>query len=193
MPQLPSREDALALMHRHVQSESLRRHMYAVEAACRAYARRWGEDEELYGLAGLLHDFDYEEHPDRHPLAGEPILREQGYPDEVVRAILSHYADRTGVQPESKLQRTLCACDEITGLITAAALVRPSRSVMDLEARSVLKKMKDKAFAAGVDRDDVRRAAEELGVELSEHVQFVIDAMRTVAPALGLQGTPVSA
>ncbi|HEX6747897.1 MAG TPA: HD domain-containing protein [Longimicrobium sp.] len=193
MPQLPSREDALALMHRHVQSESLRRHMYAVEAACRAYARRWGEDEELYGLAGLLHDFDYEEHPDHHPLAGEPILREQGYPDEVVSAILSHYAARTGVEPETKLQRTLCACDEITGLITAAALVRPSRSVMDLEARSVLKKMKDKAFAAGVDRDDVRRAAEELGVELSEHVQFVIDAMRTVAPALGLQGTPVSA
>jgi putative nucleotidyltransferase with HDIG domain len=189
MPQLPSREDALALMHRHVRSESLRRHMYAVEAACRAYARRWGENEETYGLAGLLHDFDYEEHPDRHPLVGEPILREAGYPDEVVQAILSHYAERTGVKPETRLQRTLHACDEITGLITAAALVRPSRSVMDLEAKSVLKKMKDRAFAAGVDREDVRRAAEDLGVELAEHVQFVIEAMRTVAPQLGLAGS----
>ena len=193
MPDAPSREDALALMHRHVRSESLRRHMYAVEAACRAYARRWGEDEETYGLAGLLHDFDYEEHPDQHPLAGEPILREAGYPDAVVRAILSHYASRTGVQPESKLERTLHACDEITGLITAAALVRPSRSVMDLEAKSVLKKMKDRAFAAGVDREEVRKAAEELGVDLTEHVQFVIEAMRGVAPELGLQGSETPA
>ncbi|HEU4559178.1 MAG TPA: HD domain-containing protein [Longimicrobium sp.] len=189
MPQLPSREQALALMHQHVQSESLRRHMYSVEAACRAYARRWNEDEELYGLAGLLHDFDYEEHPDEHPLHGSPILRERGYPEEVVRAILSHYPARTGVTPETRLERTLRACDEITGLITAAALVRPSRSVMDLEAKSVIKKMKDKAFAAGVDRDDVRKAAEELGVELNEHVQFVIEAMRTVAPELGLAGS----
>ena len=189
MPQLPSREDALALMHQHVQSESLRRHMYSVEAACRAYARRWGEDEEAYGLAGLLHDYDYEEHPAEHPLHGAAELRERGYPEVVVRAILSHYATRTGVQPESKLERTLHACDEITGLVTAAALVRPSRSVMDLEAKSVLKKMKDKAFAAGVDREELRRAAEELGVDLAEHVQFVIDAMRTVAPELGLAGT----
>jgi putative nucleotidyltransferase with HDIG domain len=189
MPQLPSREDALALMHQHVQSESLRRHMYSVEAACRAYARRFGEDEALYGLAALLHDYDYEEHPDEHPLAGVAELRERGYPEEVVRAILSHYTVRTGVKPESKLERTLHACDEITGLVTAAALVRPSRSVMDLEARSVLKKMKDKAFAAGVDREEVRRAAEELGVDLAEHVQFEIEAMRAVAPELGLAGT----
>lgn len=189
MPQLPSREDALALMHQHVQSESLRRHMYSVEAACRAYARRFGEDEALYGLAALLHDYDYEEHPDEHPLAGVAELRERGYPEEVVQAILSHYTVRTGVKPESKLERTLHACDEITGLVTAAALVRPSRSVMDLEARSVLKKMKDKAFAAGVDREEVRRAAEELGVDLAEHVQFVIEAMRAVAPELGLAGT----
>lgn len=189
MPQLPSREEALALMHQHVQSESLRRHMYSVEAACRAYARRWGDDEEPYGLAGLLHDYDYEEHPDEHPLHGAAELRERGYPEAVVRAILSHYATRTGVQPESQLERTLHACDEITGLVTAAALVRPSRSVMDLEARSVLKKMKDKAFAAGVDREEVRRAAEALGVDLAEHVQFVIEAMRTVAPELGLAGT----
>ncbi|HKP77121.1 MAG TPA: HD domain-containing protein [Longimicrobiaceae bacterium] len=189
MPQLPTRDDALALMHQHVQSESLRRHMYSVEAACRAYARRWGEDEEPYGLAGLLHDYDYEEHPDEHPLFGITELRERGYPEVVVHAILSHYPTRTGVTPETKLERTLHACDEITGLVTAAALVRPSRSVMDLEARSVLKKMKDKAFAAGVDRDELRRAAEELGVDLAEHVQFVIEAMRSVAPELGLAGS----
>jgi putative nucleotidyltransferase with HDIG domain len=186
----PSRADALALMHEHVQSESLRRHMYSVEAACRAYAREWGEDEETYGLAGLLHDFDYEAHPDEHPLFGADVLREKGYPEKVVRAVLSHYAARTGVQPESRLERTLHACDEITGLITAAALVRPSRSVMDLEAKSVLKKMKDRAFAAGVDRDEVRSAAEALGVELAEHVQFVIEAMRGVADELGLAGQP---
>lgn len=185
---LPARDDALALMHQYVASESLRRHMYAVEAACRAYARKFGEDEELYGSAGLLHDFDYEKYPDEHPLHGVAVLRERGYPDEVVHAIQAHYAARTGVHPETLLDRTLHACDEITGLITAAALVRPSRSVMDLEAKSVLKKMKDKQFAAGVDRDDVRRAADELGVELAEHVTFVIHAMRTVAPALGLAG-----
>jgi putative nucleotidyltransferase with HDIG domain len=185
---LPSRDDALALMHQHVQSESLRRHMYAVEAACRAYAGRFGEDEELYGLAGLLHDFDYEEFPDEHPLRGVEMLRERGYPDELLHAVQAHYAARTGVHPETRLDRTLHACDEITGLVTAAALVRPSRSVMDLEARSVLKKMKDRQFAAGVDRDDVRRAAEELGVDLAEHVEFVIQAMRGVAPQLGLSG-----
>jgi putative nucleotidyltransferase with HDIG domain len=194
MSQLPSRDEALALMHQHVRSESLRRHMYSVEAACRAYARRFGEDEALYGLTGLLHDFDYEEHPDRHPLVGAEILRERGYPEALVQAILSHYADRTGVQPGSRLERTLCACDEITGLVTAAALVRPSRSVMDLEAKSVLKKMKDRAFAAGVDREEVRKAAEHLGVELSEHVQFVIEAMRTIAPELGMgAGEPAPA
>lgn len=188
MTALPSRDDALALMHEHVQSESLRRHMYAVEAACRAYARTFREDEEAYGLAGLLHDFDYERWPDEHPLRGAGMLRERGYPEEIVRAILAHYASRTGVAPESRMERTLHACDEITGLITAAALVRPSRSVMDLEAKSVIKKMKDKQFAAGVDRDDVRHAARELGVELADHVQFVIEAMRGVAPALGLAG-----
>jgi putative nucleotidyltransferase with HDIG domain len=184
----PSRTDALALMHEHVQSESLRRHMYSVEAACRAYAREWGEDEETYGLAGLLHDFDYEAHPDEHPLFGADVLREKGYPEKVVRAVLSHYAARTGVQPESRLERTLHACDEITGLITAAALVRPSRSVMDLEAKSVLKKMKDRAFAAGVDREEVESSARELGVDLKEHIQFVIEAMREIAPELGLDG-----
>ncbi|HEX5725745.1 MAG TPA: HD domain-containing protein [Longimicrobiaceae bacterium] len=188
MPALPSRDDALALVHAHVDSLSLRRHMYAVEAACRAYARRFGEDEALYGVTGLVHDFDYERFPDEHPLPGVRILREQGYPEEVAHAVLAHNAPRTGVHPETLLDRTLYACDEITGLITAAALVRPSRSLADLEARSVLKKMKDRAFAAGVDREEVHRAAGLLGVELPEHVDFVIGAMRTVAGELGLAG-----
>jgi putative nucleotidyltransferase with HDIG domain len=185
---MPTREEALQLMHEHVASESLRRHMYSVEAACVAYARRFGEDESLFGLAGLLHDFDYERWPEEHPIRGVEMLRERGYPEAVTHAIQAHYSTRTGVRPETLLDRTLWACDEITGLITAAALVRPSRSVMDLEAKSVIKKMKDRAFAAGVDRDEVRHAAEALGVELAEHVQFVIEAMRGVAPALGLAG-----
>jgi putative nucleotidyltransferase with HDIG domain len=186
MATLPSRADTLALMHEHVESESLRRHMYAVEAACRSYAREFGEDEELFGLAGLIHDFDYERWPEEHPLAGVEILRERGYPEELLHAVLAHYAERTGVKPESLLDRTLCACDEVTGLVTAAALVRPSRSVMDLEAKSVMKKFKDRAFAAGVNREEVELAAKELGVDLKEHVQFVIGAMRGVAGTLGL-------
>jgi putative nucleotidyltransferase with HDIG domain len=188
MSTLPPRADALALMHRHVRGESLRRHMYAVEAACRAYARRFGEDEELYGLAGLLHDLDYEGHPDRHPLVAVELLRGLGYPQELLDAVLAHFPERTSVRPETLLERTLHACDEITGLITAAALVRPSRSVNDLEARSVLKKMKDRAFAAGVDRDELRAAATLLGEEFDEHVAFVIVAMRGVAADLGLAG-----
>ena len=185
----PSRHEALALMHEWVANESLRRHMYAVEAAMRAYARRTGADEELYGVAGLIHDFDYERHPDEHPVPGAEILRERGYPDEVVRAVLAHgYPSRTDVAPESALDRTLRACDEVTGLITAAALVRPSRSVMDLEAKSVVKKFKDRAFAAGVDRAEVEHAAADLGVDLKEHIQFVIEAMRGIAAPLGLAG-----
>lgn len=188
MPSLPSRISALSLVHQYVDSESLRRHMYSVEAAMRAYARKFGEDEDLYGITGLVHDFDYEKRPDEHPLPGAEILRENDYPEEVVQAVLSHNPPRTGVQPETRLDKTLHACDEITGLITAAALVRPSRSVMDLEAKSVMKKFKDRAFAAGVDREDVREAAEALGVDLKEHVQFVIEAMRGVAGELGLGG-----
>ncbi|HEV2148406.1 MAG TPA: HD domain-containing protein [Longimicrobiaceae bacterium] len=188
MAQLPPREESGALMHAHVQSESLRRHMYSVEAACRAYARRFGEDEELFGAAGLLHDFDYEEHPDEHPLYGARILRERGYPEELVHAVEAHYAARTGVQPETLLDRTLWACDEITGLVTAAALVRPSKSIMDLEASSVLKKFKDRAFAAGVSREEVQHAVELLGEDLKEHTQFVIEAMRGIAGELGLEG-----
>jgi len=189
--ELPSRDAALALMHRYVESESLRRHMYSVEAACRAYARKFGEDEELYGLAGLLHDFDYEQRPDEHPLPGAEILREEGYPEVLVHAVLAHgYPERTDTPPTTLLDRTLRACDEITGLITAAALVRPSRSVMDLEAKSVMKKMKDRAFAAGVSREDVHGGAQALGVDLKEHTQFVIEAMRGIAAELGLAGTP---
>jgi len=185
---IPPRDQALALVHEHVASESLRRHMYSVEAACRAYGRRFGEDQDLFGLAGLVHDFDYERFPDQHPLPGVEMLRERGYPAAVLQAVLAHNSPRTGVQPDSLLDRTLFACDEVTGLITAAALVRPNRSVMDLEAKSVMKKFKDRAFAAGVNRQDVQHGAELLGVDLREHVQFVIEAMRTVAPQLGLEG-----
>jgi putative nucleotidyltransferase with HDIG domain len=173
-------------MHQYVESESLRRHMYSVEAACRAYARKFGEDEELFGLAGLVHDFDYEKRPDEHPLPGAEILREEGYPEEVVHAVLAHYSARSGVEPESVLDRTLHACDEVTGLITAAALVRPSRSVMDLESKSVMKKFKDRAFAAGVDREEVEHSVREFGVDLKEHIQFVIEAMRGIARELGM-------
>jgi putative nucleotidyltransferase with HDIG domain len=176
-------------MHRYVDSESLRRHMYSVEAACRAYARKFGADEELYGITGLVHDFDYEKRPDEHPLPGAEILREEGFPEELVHAVLAHgYPTRSHVEPTTTLDRTLRACDEITGLITAAALVRPSRSVMDLEAKSVIKKMKDRAFAAGVDRTEIRENVDQLGVDLKEHVQFVIEAMRGIADELGLGG-----
>lgn len=182
---VPSRKDALALVHEYVDSESLRRHMLAVEAAMRAYARKLGEDEEVFGITGLIHDFDYEKWPDEHPLPGVEVLRERGYPEEIVHAVLAHNSARTGVEPVTVLDRTLRACDEITGLITAAALVRPSKSVMDLEARSVLKKFKDRAFAAGVDREEVREAGEAFGVDLREHIQLVIEAMRGIAEELG--------
>jgi predicted hydrolase (HD superfamily) len=183
------RSDALALMHDWVASESLRRHMYSVEAAMRAYARKNGADEELYGITGLVHDFDYEKNPDEHPVPGAAVLAERGYPEALVHAVLAHgYPARSDVPPETDLDRTLRACDEVTGLITAAALVRPSRSLSDLEAKSVLKKFKDTAFAAGVDREDVRNSCEELGVDLAEHIQFIIEAMRTIAPELGLAG-----
>jgi len=189
MATAPSRAEVLELMHEWVESESLRRHMYSVEAAMRAYARKLGEDEDLFGITGLIHDFDYEKEPDRHPVPGAELLRSRGYPDTLVHAVLAHgYPSRTEVRPETVLDRALRACDEVTGLITAAALVRPSRSVADLEAKSVMKKFKDRAFAAGVDREEVTHAAEELGVDLKEHVQFVIEAMRDVAPDLGLAG-----
>ena len=184
-----SRDDAWALVTEHTQSESLRKHMLAVEAAVRGYARLWGEDEEDWGVVALLHDFDYERWPDQtnHPFRGVEILKGRGYPEWVTRAILSH-ADYSGVPRESKLEKALYACDEMSGFVTAAALVRPSKSVLDLEAGSVLKRMKDKAFARAVNRDDLRRGAEELGLPLGEHVGNVIMFLRVQAEPLGLKG-----
>lgn len=191
MARLPSRDEALALVHEHTESENLRKHMYAVEAAMRDYAAKYGEDPERWGVTGLLHDFDYErwpnhEHaPDRgHPTAGVEILRERGVPEDVCRAILAH-ADYTAVEAETRMARTLRAVDELTGFIVACALVRPN-GISDLEPRSVKKKMKDRSFAAGVDREQMRRACEELGEEFTEHVRFVIDSMRGISDRLGL-------
>ena len=184
-----SRDEAWALVTEHTQSESLRKHMLAVEAAVRGDARLWGEDEEDWGVVALLHDFDYERWPDQtnHPFRGVEILKGRGYPEWVTRAILSH-ADYSGVPRESKLEKALYACDEMSGFVTAAALVRPSKSVLDLEAGSVLKRMKDKAFARAVNRDDLRRGAEELGLPLGEHVGNVIMFLRVQAEPLGLKG-----
>jgi putative nucleotidyltransferase with HDIG domain len=191
---MPTREEAWTLLCEFTQSESLRKHMLAVEACVRAYARKNGADEETWGLAALLHDFDYErwpnsDHaPDReHPAEGARILRESGYSEEIIRAILSH-ADYTGVTRESPLEKTLFACDELAGFITACSYVRPSKSVLDLEASSVKKRMKDKAFARGVSREDVIKGAEELGIPLEDHIAFCIAAMRENADALGLRG-----
>jgi len=195
MTDLPSRSSALALMHEYTPSESLRKHMLAVEGAMRAYAAKFGEDEERWGLAGLLHDFDYERFPNQahspteeHPSAGVRILREKGYPDDILEAILGH-AHYTGTARESRMAKTLFAVDELTGLITATALVRPSKSVHEVDAKSVRKKMKDKAFARGVNRDDVINGASELGVDLDEHITFVIASMQARAADLGLAGS----
>jgi putative nucleotidyltransferase with HDIG domain len=183
------REEALAIVREYIKNENLIRHMLAVEAAMRFYAGKYGEDEELWGAVGLLHDFDWEIHPDleRHPQAGAAILRQRSVPEEIIRAVLSH-ADHTGVPRESRMEKALFACDELTGLITAVALVRPSRSLADLTASSVKKKWKDKAFAAGAKREEIERGAQELGVDLWEHVDNVILAMRPIAADLGLQG-----
>jgi predicted hydrolase (HD superfamily) len=185
-----SRDQALALMTEYTQSESLRKHMLAVEAAVRGYARLWGENEEDWGLVALLHDFDYERWPTQadHPFRGVEILKSQGYPDWVTRAILSH-AEYSGVPRESRLEHTLYACDELSGFITAAALVRPTKSVLDLEASSVIKRMKDKAFARAVNREDLRKGAAEIGLPLDQHITNVIGFMREHADALGLRGT----
>ena len=185
-----NRADAYALMTEYTQGESLRKHMLAVEAAVRGYAREFGENEEEWGIVALLHDFDYEKWPSRddHPYRGVEILKEKGYPEWVTRAILSH-ADYSGVTRETRLEKTLFACDEMSGFITAAALVRPSKSVLDLEASSVIKRMKDKAFARAVPRDDLRKGADELGLPLEEHVGNVIRFLRVEADTLGLRGT----
>lgn len=186
-----TRDQALSLVREYVKNENLVRHMLAVEAAMRFYAEKFGEDMDAWGLVGLLHDFDWEIHPtlEEHPQAGVPILQSHGLPDWVIRAILSH-ADHTGVLRQSKLEKALYACDEITGLITAVALVRPSRSILDMEASSVKKKWKDKAFAAGANRDEIAQATQEFGLDLWEHVGNVILAMRRIAPELGLVGNP---
>ena len=185
-----SREQAWGLVTEYTQSESLRKHMLGVEAAVRGYARQFGEDTDDWGAVALLHDFDYERYPDQqnHPFRGVEILKEKGYPEWVTRAILSH-ADYSGVPRESRLEKTLYACDEMSGFVTAAALVRPTRSVLDLEAASVLKRMKDKAFARAVNRDDLRRGAEEMGLPLEEHTGNVIRFLRERADELGLRGT----
>jgi predicted hydrolase (HD superfamily) len=185
-----SRDDAWALLTEWTTGESLRKHALAVEAAVSGYARMFGENENDWGVVALLHDFDYERYPTAadHPFRGCAELRRRGYPEWVMRAILSH-ADYSGVPRESRLEKTLYACDEMAGFVTAAALVRPTRSVLDLEASSVLKRMKDKAFARAVSRDDLRAGAAELGLPLDQHVTNVITFLRGQAPALGLVGT----
>jgi putative nucleotidyltransferase with HDIG domain len=186
----PTRDDAWQLLTEYTKSESLLKHALAVEAAVRGYARKFGQDEEAWGMVALLHDFDYERWPsaDDHPFRGSEILRARAYPEWMVRAILSH-ADYSGVPRESQLEKTLFACDEMAGFVTAASLVRPSKSVLDLEATSVIKRMKDKAFARGVKREDLRAGAELLGLPLDEHIGNVIQSMREQADTLGLRGT----
>jgi putative nucleotidyltransferase with HDIG domain len=182
-----SRERAWDTLTRHTESEALRRHALAVEAAVRAYARRFGEDEELWGATALLHDFDWEMHPtlEQHPQDGAPILREEGYPEEMIEAILSH-AEHLSLPRDTLLKKTLFACDELSGFIHACGLVRPD-GIETLEPKSVKKKLKQPSFASGVNRDDVYSSAEELGVDLDEHIRFVIEAMRPIAGELGLR------
>jgi putative nucleotidyltransferase with HDIG domain len=184
------RATAFAIVTEYVKNEGLIRHMLAVEAAMRGYAVKYGEDPDYWALPGLLHDFDWEIHPtlDRHPMLGAPILRERGVPEDVIRCIQSH-APETHVPREKTMDKALFAVDELTGLVTACALVRPSKSLHDLTAKSVKGKWKDKAFAAGVNRADIEQGAEELGVDLTEHITTVIEAMRVISPALGLDGS----
>lgn len=184
-----NREHAYSLLAEHTESKSLLKHALAVEASMRAYARKFGEDPEEWGNVGLLHDFDYEKHPtpEEHPFVGVELLRQKGFPNHFLQAILGH-ADYTGVRRESLLDQALYACDEISGFVTAVALVRPSKSIFDVDVASVRKKLKDKAFAKGVNRDDVFRGAEELGVPLDEHIAFVIEALKGAADVLELRG-----
>ncbi len=184
--EIPDRASALALLESWVENEGLRKHMLGVEAAVRQYARIHGEDEDLWGTAGLLHDLDWEKYPDEHPRRGLAELEEREYPEAIIQAIRAHAPERTGVEPESLLDRVLFACDEISGLVYACCLVRPN-GIDDLKPKSVTKKLKDTAFAAGVNRDDVARGVELLGIERSEHIQNVIDGMRSVADVLGIR------
>jgi len=187
--ELPGRDEALALLHEYTRKPGLIKHALAVEAAMRAYARNEEADEHAWGLVGLLHDFDYERWPDaeNHPWRGSEILERRGYPEWFRRAILSH-ADYTGVDRSSRLEKVLYACDELCGFLTACALVTPGRSLGEVRVKSVKKKMKSKAFAASVNRDDIVRGAEEIGVALDEHIAFVLEAMKGIANELGLEG-----
>jgi len=189
---MPTREEAWTLLCEYTQNENLRKHALAVEACMRAYARKFGAEEELWGVTALLHDFDYERWPnnahhptEEHPYEGSKILRARGYPEEMIRAVLSH-ADYSGVPRQTPLEHTLFACDELAGFLTACALVKPGKSIFEVETDSVKRKLKDKAFARGVNRADVVKGAEELGVPLEEHIAFCIEAMRDAADRLGL-------
>lgn len=184
---MPDRSDALELLGHWVEAEGLRNHMLAVEASVRHYARLRGEDEELWGLAGLLHDLDWERYPDEHPLRAVEVLREEGYPEVVIHAILAHRSEFTGVEPETALDRVLFACDELSGLVVACCLVRPN-GIDDLKPKSVVKKLKDRAFAAGVSREEVARGIELMGLERKDHIQNVIDGIRARGAELRIRG-----
>jgi putative nucleotidyltransferase with HDIG domain len=186
---MPDRTTAWNLLTEFTQSESLRKHAMAVEACMRAYARKFGADEELWGVVGLIHDFDYEKYPiaQEHPFKGNEILKERGYSDEIRRAIMSH-AEYSGVSRDTPMEKALFACDELAGFITAVALVKPSKSLAEVDPKSVRKKMKDKAFARSVSRDDIVNGARDLGVDLDEHIAFCIEALKGVAKELGLEG-----
>ncbi|MCY0887789.1 MAG: HDIG domain-containing protein [Alicyclobacillaceae bacterium] len=190
MTEQKTRQEALSLLHEYTQSESLLRHAYAVEAVCRAYARQFGESEEWYGLAGLLHDFDYERYPtpEEHTVVGARILEEHGYPPEVIYAIRAH-ADYNHLERNTLLAKVLFAADEVSGFVMAVTMVRPTRNLAELETKSVLKKLKDKAFARGVHREDVYQGAAELNIPLEQHIDFVIEALRPIAKELGLDGS----
>jgi putative nucleotidyltransferase with HDIG domain len=191
---MPSREEAWQLVREYTQNQNLVRHMLAVEAAMRAYAGRYGADADLWGLAGLVHDFDYERNPDLsvegHPVVGARILRERGWPEEIVRAVLAHAGEYTGVQPESTMEKALVAVDELTGFLVAVALVRPTKDIRDItKISSIKKKWKDRAFAAAVNRQEIENACQALGVDLwAEHVPLVLTAMKDIASELGLDG-----
>src|SRR5512135_3578135 len=189
-----NRESAWGLLCEYTPSESLRKHPRSVEACMRAYAKKFGEDEEKWGLTGLIHDFDYERWPsaEDHPFRGNEILTQEGWPEDIRRAVMSH-ADYSGVTRESKMEKTLYACDELAGLITAAALVKPNKSIFEVDAGSIRRKMKDKAFARSVNRQDIINGAAELGVDLDEHITFCIEAMKGIAGELGLAGVQASA
>ncbi|MCW5937135.1 MAG: HDIG domain-containing protein [Fimbriimonadaceae bacterium] len=188
-----NRERAWDLVCLHTKGDSLRRHMLGVEACLRHYAAKLGEDPDLWGVTGLLHDFDYEAHPEEHPLWGMAELERLGTDPVIVRAIASHYAEKTGVQPESSLERHLVACDELTGFIAAVAYVRPSKSVLDVEVKSVTKKLKEPSFAAPVDRGHIQKATEAIGLTAEEHIGNMLEAMKSQAEKLGLAGTAVQA